>query len=129
VIEAWSEPVIAELARRFDPSLEAAAVPLSLGGEQTVGQLIGAWRDEAWRNGIALRDARSASRASRGCARTRLWRRRRTSPFCSRRVPGTRTAWRTEVRKRDASRRFPTHPRGNKDYTSAASQGIDEDII
>lgn len=56
--------MIAELARRFDPSLEAAAVPLSLGGEQTVGQLIGAWRDEAWRNGIALRDARGADRAA-----------------------------------------------------------------
>jgi Family of unknown function (DUF5995) len=64
VIESKTKPVIAELARRFDPVLAAAAVPLSLGGAATVGQLIGAWRDEAWRNGVALRDAHGADRAA-----------------------------------------------------------------
>jgi hypothetical protein len=64
VIESRSGPVIAELARRFDPTLAYAEVPLSLGGRRTVGQLIGVWRDEAWRNGVALRDARGADRAA-----------------------------------------------------------------
>jgi len=64
VIESKSEPVIAELAGRFDPALDAAAVPLSLGGVRTVGQLIGVWRDEAWRNGVALREARGSDRSA-----------------------------------------------------------------
>jgi len=64
VIESKSVPVIAELARRFDPALAFATVPLTLGGTRTVGQLIGVWRTEAWQNGIALRDARGAARAA-----------------------------------------------------------------
>jgi hypothetical protein len=64
VIEAKSAPAIAGLAQRFDPALALVEVPLALGGARTVGQLVGAWRDEAWRNGIALRDARGAARAA-----------------------------------------------------------------
>jgi len=64
VIEAKTGPVITELARRFDPALALASIPLALGGEKTVGRLVGAWRTEAWRNGIALRNARGAARAT-----------------------------------------------------------------
>jgi hypothetical protein len=63
VIESRAEPVIADLARRFDPALAAADVPLSL-GRVTFRRLIAAWRDEAWRNGVALRDARGRARAA-----------------------------------------------------------------
>jgi hypothetical protein len=64
VIQSRIEPVIDDLSQRFDPSLAAAEVPLSLGGVQTVGQLIGVWRDEAWQNGIELRDSRGARKSA-----------------------------------------------------------------
>jgi Family of unknown function (DUF5995) len=64
VIEARSASIIADLAQRFDPALALAEVPFALGGERTVGGLIGVWRTEAWRNGIALRTTHGDARAS-----------------------------------------------------------------
>jgi Family of unknown function (DUF5995) len=57
LIESKSVAAVAELSARFDPVLKLAEVPLALGGRRTLGELIGVWRTEAWRNGIALRDA------------------------------------------------------------------------
>jgi hypothetical protein len=62
VIESKSMGVVDALAQRYDPALALAKVPLALGGEVTLGQVIGVWRTEAWRNGIALRDAHGAAR-------------------------------------------------------------------
>ncbi len=64
VIESKSKAVIAELAQRFDQALLVEEVPLALGGQRTLGQLVGVWRTEAWRNGIALRDARGPERVA-----------------------------------------------------------------
>jgi hypothetical protein len=63
VIEARSAAAVTELAARFDPSI-SLVLPVAIGGKRTVGALIGAWRTEAWRNGIALRDARGAARVA-----------------------------------------------------------------
>jgi hypothetical protein len=63
VIEAKSTAALRELAARFDPSI-SLVLPVAIGGRRTVGALIGIWRTEAWRNGIALRDARGAARAA-----------------------------------------------------------------
>jgi hypothetical protein len=64
VIESKSTEVLQELAARFDPAIALAEVPLVLGGPRSLGTLIGVWRTEAWRNGIAFRDARGAGRAA-----------------------------------------------------------------
>jgi len=64
VIESNSASILRDLARRFDPELAIAQLPLALGGRKTLGQLVGDWRSEAWRNGIALRDARGPARAA-----------------------------------------------------------------
>jgi hypothetical protein len=64
LIETKSVAVVAELATRFDPGLRLAQVPLTLGGRRSLGRLIGLWRTEAWRNGIALRDAHGPARAA-----------------------------------------------------------------
>ena len=70
VIESRSDAVIADLAQRFDPALAFAEVPLALGGGRTLGGLIGVWRTEAWRNGIALRDAEAPREPRRHTAST-----------------------------------------------------------
>ena len=62
LIESKSVAAVAELAARFDPGLRLVQVPLTLGGRRSLGGLIGLWRTEAWRNGIALRDARGSAR-------------------------------------------------------------------
>jgi hypothetical protein len=54
---------VSELAAQFDPGILLAEIPLELGGGRSLGGVIGVWRTEAWRNGIALRDARGAARA------------------------------------------------------------------
>lgn len=63
VIEAGSGAALRELAARFDPSI-SLVLPVAIAGKRTVGALIGLWRTEAWRNGIALRDARGAARTA-----------------------------------------------------------------
>ena len=63
VIQTKSVSSIRQLAARFDPAL-SPIVPLAIAGKSTIGSVIGAWRTEAWRNGIALRDARGAERTA-----------------------------------------------------------------
>ena len=62
LIESKSVAAVVELATRFDPGLTLAELPLALGGRRSLGGLIGLWRTEAWRNGIALRNAHGPAR-------------------------------------------------------------------
>jgi hypothetical protein len=63
VIEAHAGSILAELAARFDPGI-SAVLPIAIDGRRTMAALIGEWRMEAWRNGIALRDARGGAHAA-----------------------------------------------------------------
>jgi hypothetical protein len=60
VVEAWlydaTAPLTAELAARFDPSMDDAADPLGV-GNWTIFQMVSAWRENAWRNAEALINA------------------------------------------------------------------------
>jgi Family of unknown function (DUF5995) len=47
------EPLIAEIARRFDPTVDDADLPTSL-DEASLFQLLAEWREKAWRNAEAL---------------------------------------------------------------------------
>jgi hypothetical protein len=47
------EPLIAEIARRFDPTIDDTDLPTSL-DDTTLFQLLAAWREKAWRNAEAL---------------------------------------------------------------------------
>jgi Family of unknown function (DUF5995) len=63
VIQSIAGQAIAEIATRFDPTVALARIPVAL-GPKSFGAVIALWRTEAWRNGIALRDARGAARAA-----------------------------------------------------------------
>lgn len=52
-----TEPLIAEIARRFDPSVTSTDVPGTSLDATTLLQLIVAWREEAWRNAELLTTA------------------------------------------------------------------------
>ena len=54
------DPVVAEIARRFDPTIEDTNLPGSF-DEFTVFQLLVAWREAAWRNAEALASAPTAA--------------------------------------------------------------------
>ena len=47
------EPLIAEIARRFDPTINDRNVPTSL-DDVALFQLLASWREDAWRNAEAL---------------------------------------------------------------------------
>jgi hypothetical protein len=49
-----TEPLIAEIARRFDPSINDTSVQGTTLDETTLFQLIALWREEAWRNAELL---------------------------------------------------------------------------
>jgi hypothetical protein len=49
-------PLIAEIARRFDPTIDDTSLPMSL-DEVALFQLLVGWRENAWRNAEALADA------------------------------------------------------------------------
>ena len=59
-VEAWlydaTAPLIAELAARFDASMDDSADPLGV-GNWTLFQMVSAWRENAWRNAEALVNA------------------------------------------------------------------------
>jgi hypothetical protein len=50
------KPLIAEIARRFDPTIDDTSVPGSL-DDTALFQILAAWREDAWRNAEALADA------------------------------------------------------------------------
>jgi uncharacterized protein DUF5995 len=49
-------PLIAEIARRFDPTIDDTSLPMSL-DEVALFQLLVGWREDAWRNAELLADA------------------------------------------------------------------------
>jgi hypothetical protein len=49
-----TEPLLAEIARRFDPSIKGLTVQGTSLDETTLFQLIALWREEAWRNAELL---------------------------------------------------------------------------
>lgn len=50
------QPLIAEIARRFDPTIDQTSLPMGL-DEVALFQLLAGWREDAWRNAEALADA------------------------------------------------------------------------
>jgi Family of unknown function (DUF5995) len=50
------EPVIAEIARRFDPTIDDTNLPTSL-DDAALFQIVVGWREKAWRNAEELADA------------------------------------------------------------------------
>ncbi|CAN5499839.1 hypothetical protein BH23ACT7_BH23ACT7_05850 [soil metagenome] len=60
-----TQPVLAEIARRFDPTADDGNVRGTTLDETAVFQLVAAWREEAWRNAERLAAARTpAERAA-----------------------------------------------------------------
>jgi Family of unknown function (DUF5995) len=53
ILNRVTDPVIAEIARRFDPTIEYTNLP-TMFDDMTVFQIIVAWREKAWRNAEAL---------------------------------------------------------------------------
>lgn len=53
ILNRVTDPVIAEIARRFDPTIDDTNLP-TMFDEATVFQVIAAWREKAWRNAEAL---------------------------------------------------------------------------
>ena len=58
ILNRVTDPVIAEIARRFDPTIEYTNLP-TMFDDATVFQVIAAWREKAWRNAEALGAART----------------------------------------------------------------------
>ncbi|MGE5720553.1 MAG: DUF5995 family protein [Nocardioidaceae bacterium] len=61
-VEKWlytaTEPLLAEIAARFDPAADDAGDPLGL-STLTTFQMVSAWRESAWRNAEALVSAKT----------------------------------------------------------------------
>jgi uncharacterized protein DUF5995 len=53
ILNRVTDDVIAEIARRFDPTIDDTNLPTSL-DDATLFQTIAAWREKAWRNAEAL---------------------------------------------------------------------------
>ena len=53
ILNRVADDVIAEIARRFDPTVDDTNVPTSL-DDATLFQLLAAWREKAWRNAEML---------------------------------------------------------------------------
>jgi hypothetical protein len=63
IVERLSSRALREISARFDPGVALAGLPISVrAGKATLGALITVWRNEAWRNGIALRTASAQDR-------------------------------------------------------------------
>jgi Family of unknown function (DUF5995) len=55
-----TEPLLAEIARRFDPSVSSNDVPGTQVDATALFQLVAAWREQAWRNAERLAGARNS---------------------------------------------------------------------
>jgi hypothetical protein len=53
ILNRVTDPVIAEIARRFDPTIEYTNLP-TMFDDATVFQIIAGWREKAWRNAELL---------------------------------------------------------------------------
>jgi hypothetical protein len=57
ILAQVADPLIAEIARRFDPSINSTDVPGTSLDRDALLQLVFAWREEAWQNATALHAA------------------------------------------------------------------------
>src|SRR4029077_14797436 len=53
ILNAVEDDIIAELARRFDPTVDDTNLPTGI-DDAGVFQLLASWREKAWRNAEAL---------------------------------------------------------------------------
>ena len=126
-VEKWlytaTEPMLAEFAARFDPTIDDAERPLGL-SNLALFQMVSAWREAAWRNAEALMSAPTPEARAQSPHRSRTgprkrrrpcWRRSPTSRRSPRPVPGTSGARRTTATPRRSPttsvRRTPTATR------------------
>jgi hypothetical protein len=75
VLERVSQPMLREVARRFDPTVADFTLPVLKASTGNLGLVLGRWRDDAMRNGERLLHARTpAARAAvaRSIERTAL---------------------------------------------------------
>jgi Family of unknown function (DUF5995) len=56
ILNRVTDDILAEIARRFDPTIDDTNLPTSL-DDTTLFQVIAGWREKAWRNAEALADA------------------------------------------------------------------------
>jgi len=56
ILNRVMDPVLAEIARRFDPTIEDTNLPTTL-DDTALFQLLAGWREDAWRDAEALADA------------------------------------------------------------------------
>jgi Family of unknown function (DUF5995) len=56
ILNRVMDDILAEIARRFDPTIDDTNVPTSL-DDTALFQIIAGWREKAWRNAEALADA------------------------------------------------------------------------
>ena len=64
IIIQTSQGVLHDVGSRLDPSVALAQIPIALGAQSSFGELIAQWRSESWRNGMTLRAAAGAQRAT-----------------------------------------------------------------
>ncbi len=57
-----SDPVVKEMAKRFDPTLELATVPIALRGADSIAMVFTNWRTDSWLSGNALLRAGESAR-------------------------------------------------------------------
>jgi len=62
LLERVQGPMLAEAARRFDPTIAAFSLPFLDVDDSTVGRLLAAWREEAWLNAERLLSAPTPAR-------------------------------------------------------------------
>jgi hypothetical protein len=56
-ISIAQEPMMAEVAMRYDPTADDFSIPALRVDESTVDQLIAIWREEAWQRAVELTSA------------------------------------------------------------------------
>jgi hypothetical protein len=86
-----TEPLLAELARRFDPSVSSNDVPGTQVDATVLFQLVAAWREQAWRNAERLAGAGS------GLGRTVIVREIETAAANIQRTLRTQNAYRAPL--------------------------------
>jgi hypothetical protein len=62
ILAQVADPLIAEIARRFDPSINSGDVPGTSLDRDALLQVVFAWREEAWQNATALHASGGAAK-------------------------------------------------------------------
>ena len=106
ILNRVTDDVLAEIARRFDPTVDDTNLPTSL-DEATLFQLLAAWREKAWRNAELL--AAAPTPAARGLIVAAIEARRCDGGTCHRLVNPLRPAF---GRERYARQLLCCSPRG-----------------